>query len=202
MRSTAASISSVLVFPFVPVIAMTGPLRVRRRARASSPNAAQRVRDLKQREPGSRRRPLRTTAPVAPATSDSLQVGQCPSNRLALQRHEQCVPGATARLSVRDARERLSVRDLPAFGSPSASRTAVSSHGGVPDDLPLTAHFLPLLTSDRFLDDLALVEIDLLGADDLVGLMTLAGQEDRVTALVPSFSAGVDGSQPIGDAAR
>ena len=38
VRSTAASISFVLVFPLVPVTAMTGPVRIRRRrARARSP---------------------------------------------------------------------------------------------------------------------------------------------------------------------
>jgi hypothetical protein len=37
--STAASISLVLVFPLVPVTAMTGPSSIRRRVRARSPKA-------------------------------------------------------------------------------------------------------------------------------------------------------------------
>ena len=56
---------------------------------------------------------------------------------------------------------------------------------------------LSLLTSHRFLHDLPLIEIDLFGADDLIGLMALAGEKDRVAA--PPRSAPLNGGQPICD---
>src|SRR5687768_15748419 len=56
------------------------------------------------------------------------------------------------------------------------------------------------LTSDRLSDDLALIEIDLLSTDDLIGFVALAGQEDGVTTLAFA-QRPLDGGETIGDAA-
>src|SRR5688572_15159816 len=59
------------------------------------------------------------------------------------------------------------------------------------------SHF-SLLTSHCLLHDLPLVELDLLSANDLIGLMALAGQKDRIAC--PSLvQRRVDGGQPVAD---
>ena len=50
VRSAAASISLVLVFPLVPVTATTGPVTRRRRARASQPERLDRIRHFEELE--------------------------------------------------------------------------------------------------------------------------------------------------------
>src|SRR4026209_1854452 len=114
---------------------------------------------------------------------------------LTLQRHEErawkdrsAIRGDTGEYERPVFCRRRQTEGLP-DPRPRPPGTPASAHRlpGRPAPSLLTAQ-LSLLTSHRFLNDLSFVEVNLLGAEYLVGLVTLAREQNRVAR--PSLVQG------------
>src|SRR5690242_17686969 len=184
VASTARIISLVLVFPLDPVIATTGlpGASRRRRARARAPSAASVSGTWKKGSPSTGGVPRRTTAAAAPWACACARKS-CASKRSPLRATNRASRGR-CRVSVLTALKRkpegpdtpraLATRaESQAITAPprchSAFRTPHSALGV--SRRPQLSHHHPL------------IERLLRGADDLIGLVPFAGQQDRVGRL-------------------
>ena len=180
VRSTAATISFTVVFPLLPVTHTTGPFSSLRRARAMSPYARRVSSTSSNSRPATGAVPRRTTAAVAPwsRAAGEIVVSVEP---FAHQRDKECArfdaPGIGGDGSPRSAHRSERRGQVPAAGAPGSTDSC---------------------GPQRREHDLSLIERLLLGADDLVGLVALPGEEQGVAR--PCLAERRrDGQAPVDD---